>query len=130
MEDGLPLSKKSITVRERNTGEAVVQKHDGLLQENSLLPVTGWDSPVATLSVFSQSGWVSRRLSPKELAVSFDLPVGLHKEWLKASKELPFLTSTPSKVLMSVSSAMAREMAGVEPALPQAGLLRPCLPPR
>jgi hypothetical protein len=84
----------------------VVHKDNGLLRENSLLAVTKWKSYVATLSVFSQTGWVSIQLTPKELAIAFDLPVALHKEWLKASEKLPFLSSSPSKVLMAVSSAI------------------------
>jgi hypothetical protein len=43
--------------------------------------------------------------------VSFDLPVALHKKWLRASGDLPFLRSTPSKVVMSVSGAIGDSLA-------------------
>jgi hypothetical protein len=52
-------------------------------------------------------------LTPKELAAAFDLPVALHKEWLSASKELPFLDATPSKVLMSVSEGIGSSLASL-----------------
>jgi hypothetical protein len=66
---------------------------------------------VATLLVFSRTGWVSRRLTAKELVVSFDLPVGLHKRWGAVSGELPFLHSTPTKVLMLLDVALASSLA-------------------
>ena len=46
----------------------------------------------------------------KELAVAYDLPVALHKELLTASKDLPFLGATPSKILMSVSEAISNSL--------------------
>jgi hypothetical protein len=81
------------------------------------------------VSLFSDWLGLQAELSPKELAVSFDLPVALHKEWLKASRDLPFLTSTPSKVLMSVSSAIGdsladldREISSAKPVVSQGSL--------
>jgi hypothetical protein len=70
----------------------VVPRLDNLFSGNSLLPIGEWDTQVATLLVFSRTGWVSRQLTPKELAVSFDLPVALRKERLSTSNDLiPFL---------------------------------------
>jgi hypothetical protein len=109
MEDRLRSPPPS--AKGRVKGEPMVRYFGKLLQENSLLPVYAWDTSVATLSVFSKTGWVDRWLTSKELAVSYDLPVALHKEWLSASKDLPFLSATPSKVLLSVSSALGNSLA-------------------
>jgi hypothetical protein len=89
-----------------------VSRLGNLLSGNSLLPIGEWDAQVATLSVFSRTGsWVSRWLTPKELAIAFDLPVALHKEWLSALKDLPFLNATLSKIIMSVSEAIGSSLA-------------------
>jgi hypothetical protein len=80
IEDGLSLTKPPQDVCERPTGLRSVVKLGKLLSENSLLPIGKWDAQVATLSVFLRTGWFSRQLTLKELAVSFDLPVALHKE--------------------------------------------------
>jgi hypothetical protein len=50
----------------------------------------------------------------------YDLPVALHKGWLMASKDLPFLAATPSKVLMSVSGALSASLADTAKALTRA----------
>jgi hypothetical protein len=113
VEDGLPMSKPPSDVNERPSGVPTIAKHGKYLSGNLLLPIGEWDAQVATLSVFSRTGWVSRQLTPKELVVSFDLPVALHKHWLKASKDLPFLSTTPSKVLMSVSDTIGFSLAAV-----------------
>jgi hypothetical protein len=74
-------------------------------------------------------------LTPKELAVSYDLPVALHKEWRSASKDLPFLGATPSKILMSVSEAVSSSLALVARERAESsftkvlGELPPSLPP-
>jgi hypothetical protein len=111
VEDGLPLTKPPPSVGARTEGEPSVVWYDGFLQENSLLPLKYWDASVAMLSVFLRTGWVSRRLTVKELAVSFNLPVGLHKRWEAVSGKVPFLHSTPTKVLMSLDVALASSLA-------------------
>jgi hypothetical protein len=92
-----------------------------------LLPVARWNAHhVTTLPVFSRTGQVSRQLTPKELAVYFNLPVALHKEWLQRS-------SIPSKALIPVSTAigqsithMGREMLMTKPIV-SLGKLPPAL---
>jgi hypothetical protein len=79
VEDGRPLAQPPPSAKGRVEGEPMVRYFDKLLQENSLLPVDAWDTSVANLSLFSKTGWVDRRLTLKELAVSYDLPVALHK---------------------------------------------------
>lgn len=64
------------------------------------------DVAVATLSVFSKTGWVERSLTAKELAVCYDLPVNLHKTWRPCGEVLPFLEATPSKILMAMESSI------------------------
>jgi hypothetical protein len=92
----------------------MVTRLGNMLSGNSLLPIGEWNAHFTTLSVFSRTGWVSRQLTPKELAVSFDLPVALHKEWFSASKDLLFLNATPSsKILMSISEAISSSLAMV-----------------
>ena len=111
VEDGLPLAPPPSNLTKRPDHEPTTVHYKNVLLENSLLPVDGWNISVGTLSVFSKTGWVERKLTPKELAIAFDLPVDLHRSWEFALGELPFLRTTPSKVLMSLELAVVGSVA-------------------
>ena len=80
---------------------------------------------MATLSVFSRTGWVSRKLTSKELTMCYDLPVMQHKAWDYVSKDLPFLEATPSKVLMAVGVGIAESLGKAPIATRSPGPLSP-----
>jgi hypothetical protein len=110
VENGLPIVQPPVDSYNRLPGEGEVRHHSGLLLGSSLLPLAGWDSPVAALLVFEKNGWCERSLTTRELAIAFDLPVGLHGKWkwIEDQGSLSFLGGVPSKVVM----AFAHEICG------------------
>lgn len=113
-EDGVPLDKY-YDVKVARGSLPKVEWRDDLLLENSLLPVDQWNAFVATMSVFTSTRWIKRRLTKKELAIAFDLPAHLHKKFDVSFGEPPFLSTTPGKVVMAGATAIAASLKGIRP---------------
>jgi hypothetical protein len=91
---------------QRLEGEPSLQLHHGILGHSSLIPWGSVEDQVYSLDVFSKTAWSVRQPTSEEYATAHDLPVRLQKFTWDKCVPLPFVSSTPSKILMAFREAI------------------------